>query len=71
MVSGAASGGRIVVRSITEVFNYPACANSKVPQNGEYDWGFFVGHVFHALTALNGGSIPEEHRLDVRRMGLK
>lgn len=71
VVSGAASGGRIVVRSITEIFNYPACASSQVPQNGKYDWDFHVRHVFPAVTTLNGGSIPEEHRPDVRRMGLK
>lgn len=71
VVRGAASGGRIVVRSISEVFNYPACANSQVPQNGKYDWDFHVEHVFPAVTTLNGGNIPEEHRPDVRRMGLK
>jgi hypothetical protein len=71
VVNGATSGGRIVVRSISEIFNYPACADSKVPQNGKYDWDFFVRHVFPALTTLNGGSIPEQHRPEVRRMGLK
>jgi len=71
VVSGAASGGRIVVRSITEIFNYPACANSRVPQNGKYDWDFHVKHIFPAVTTLNGGNIPEEHRADVRSMGLK
>jgi hypothetical protein len=70
-VSGAASGGRILVRSIAEIFNYPACANSQVPQNGKYDWDFHVKHIFKAVTTLNGGSIPEEHRPDVRNMGLK
>lgn len=71
VVRGAASGGRIVVRSIAEVFNYPACANSQVPENGKYDWDFHVRHVFPAVTTLNGGDIPEEHRADIRRMGLK
>ena len=71
VVSGAASGGRIVVRAISEIFNYPACANSQVPQNGKYDWDFHVRHIFPAVTTLNGGSIPEEHRSDIRRMGLK
>ncbi len=71
VVSGAASGGRIVVRSIAEVFNYPACANSQIPQNGKYDWDFHVRHVFPAVTTLNGGNIPEERRAEVRRMGLK
>ncbi len=71
VVGGAASGGRIVVRSIAEVFNYPACANSQIPQNGKYDWDFHVRHVFPAVTTLNGGDIPVEHRADVRRMGLR
>jgi len=70
-VSGAVSGGSVVVRSIAEIFNYPACANSKVPQNGKYDWDFHVRHVFPAVTTLNGGNVPEEYRPDLRRMGLK
>ncbi|HCA47386.1 MAG TPA: hypothetical protein DEP45_08485, partial [Armatimonadetes bacterium] len=71
VVSGAASGGSIVVRSICEIFNYPACANSQVPQNGSYDWDFHVRHIFPAVTVLNGGSVPEEHRPELREMGLK
>ncbi len=71
VVSGAASGGKIVVRSIAEIFNYPACASSQVPQNGKYDWDFHVKHVFPAVTTLNGGNVPEEHRADLRRRGLK
>jgi hypothetical protein len=71
VVRGAAAGGKVVVRSIAEVFNYPACANSQVPQNGKYDWDFHVRHVFPAVTTLNGGQIPPEHRAEVRRMGLK
>ncbi len=71
LIRGVTSGGKIVVRSIAGVFNYPACASSQVPQNGKYDWDFHVKHVFPAVTTLNGGSIPEEHRPDVRRMGLK
>ena len=70
-VSGAASGGKIVVRSIAEVFNYPACANSQVPQNGKYEWEFHRRHVFPAVTTLNGGNVPEANRPEVRRMGLK
>ena len=71
VVRGADSGGKIVVRSIAEVFNYPACASSQIPQNGKYDWDFHVRYVFPAVTTLNGGDIPEEHRADVRRMGLR
>ena len=71
VVSGAASGGSIVVRSISEIFNYPACANSKVPQNGEYGWDFHLKHIFPAVTTLNGGFVPEEHQPKLREMGLK
>lgn len=71
VVSGAAAGGRVVVRSVPEIFNYPACANSQVPQNGRYDWDFHVRHVFPAVTTLNGGNVPEEHRAELRGMGLK
>ncbi|MBN2449847.1 MAG: hypothetical protein JXR77_05625 [Lentisphaeria bacterium] len=71
VVSGADSGGRIVVRAVSEIFNYPACANSQVPHNGKYDWEFHVKHIFPAVTTLNGGSIPEEHRPKMREMGLK
>ena len=70
-VSGASSGGRIVVRSIAEIFNYPACASSQVPQNGKYDWNFHLKHVFPAVTTLNGGNVPEENRAEVRQRGLK
>lgn len=71
VVKGVDAGGKIVVRSIAEVFNYPACGSSQVPQNGKYDWDFHVKHVFPAVTTLNGGNIPEEHRAEVRRLGLK
>ena len=71
VVHGAASGGKIVVRAISELFNYPAYADSKVPQNGKYDWDFHARHIFPAVTTLNGGNIPEQHRPKVRRMGLK
>ncbi|MDA3926070.1 MAG: hypothetical protein PF904_15340 [Kiritimatiellae bacterium] len=70
-IKGATTGGRITVRSISEIFNYPACANSKVPQNGKYDWDFHVKHIFPAVTILNGGNVPEEHRPKLRQMGLK
>jgi len=70
-VKDAPQGGRIVVRSISEIFNYPACKNSQVPQNGKYDWDFHVKHIFPAVTTLNGGTILEEHRPKIRQMGLK
>lgn len=70
-VSGAASGGKVVVRAIAEIFNYPACASSQVPQNGKYDWAFHLKYIFPAVTTLNGGNVPEEHRAEVRQRGLK
>jgi hypothetical protein len=70
-IRGAVPGGQVVVRAITEIFNYPACANSQVPQNGKYDWDFHVKHIFPAVTTLNGGNVPEEHRPELRRRGLK
>ncbi|MFA6725004.1 MAG: carbohydrate binding domain-containing protein, partial [Lentisphaeria bacterium] len=58
-VSGANANARLQVRAIAEVFNYPACANSQVPQNGEYDWDFLSKYVLPAVTTLNGGNIPD------------
>ena len=71
VVKDAAQGGRIIVRSISETFNYPTCLNSRVPQNGKYDWDFHTKHVFPAVTTLNGGNIPEEHRPKIRQMGVR
>ncbi|MDD3544428.1 MAG: hypothetical protein PHG96_03605 [Kiritimatiellae bacterium] len=70
-VTGAATGGKLVVRSIIEIFNYPACANSKVPQNGSYGWDFHVKHVFPAVTTLNGGRIPDENLPEFKERGLR
>ncbi|MCC7493212.1 MAG: hypothetical protein IT204_12720 [Fimbriimonadaceae bacterium] len=66
-----ARGGTLVVRSIAEVFNYPACADSQIPQNGKYDWDFLRQHVLPAVTTLNGGNLPEQHRAEVRQLGHK
>ena len=70
-VTGAATGGKLVVRSIIEIFNYPACANSHVPQNGSYGWDFHVKHVFPAVTTLNGGRIPDENLPEFKERGLR
>ena len=35
-VSGNNADARLLVRSIPEIFNYPPCANSHVPENGSY-----------------------------------
>ncbi len=50
------SEGRVVVRSIAEIFNYPALASSAVTGNGSYGWDFMKKHVNYALTTLNGGT---------------
>ncbi|MGI5924188.1 MAG: hypothetical protein ACOX9E_09610 [Lentisphaeria bacterium] len=69
-VKGATAGGRLQVRAIAEIFNYPACAHSQVPQNGKYDWGFHVKHIFPAVTTLNGGRVPDEHLPELKERGL-
>ncbi len=69
-VTGAAGGGKLVVRSIIEIFNYPACANSQVPQNGKYDWDFHVKYIFPAVTTLNGGFVPDDKLPELKQRGL-
>ena len=69
-VKGATGGGRLLVRAIAEIFNYPACAHSQVPQNGKYDWDFHVKHIFPAVTTLNGGRVPDEHLPELKERGL-
>ena len=69
-VKGVAAGGKLVVRAITEIFNYPACANSQVPQNGKYDWDFHVKHIFPAVTTLNGGFVPDAKVPELKKLGL-
>ncbi len=69
-VTGATAGGKLIVRAIAEIFNYPACANSQVPQNGKYDWDFHVKHIFPAVTTLNGGFVPDEHLPELKQRGL-
>ena len=68
-VKGAANGGRLVVRSIVDIFNYCPGANSFVQENGKYDWSLLYKYVLPAITTLNGGSIPEENRPWLRRNG--
>ena len=68
-VKGAANGGRLVVRSIVDIFNYCPGANSYVGENGKYDWSLLYKYVLPAVTTLNGGSIPEANRPWLRRNG--
>ena len=68
-VKGAAKGGRLVVRSIVDIFNYCPGANSYVGENGKYNWPLMQKFVLPAVTTLNGGSIPEENRTWLRQNG--
>ena len=64
-------GAKLTVRSIANIFNYPLCANSQVPQNGKYDWAFHEKYVFPAVTTLNGGFCEEQNIPKIREMGLR
>lgn len=70
-VRGAAAGGRLVARSIPEIFNYPPCTDSFVKENGSYGWDFMKRHVLPAVTTLNGGRLPGNALAEAKRMGLK
>ena len=65
-----APNAKLVVKSIANIFNYPLCANSQVPQNGQYDWAFHEKYVFPAVTTLNGGFCKVENIPKLREMGL-
>ena len=54
-VSGA---GRIVVRSVPEIFNYCPCRDNPVGRNPSYGWDFAERYVLPASTTQNGGDIP-------------
>ena len=62
-------GGRIVVRKVPEILNYPSCANSPVNTNPSYGWDFFSRHVMPNCTTHNGGNIPKEHWEEFKRHG--
>jgi len=70
-VSGAAAGARVRVRSVPEIFDYPPCADSKVRENGPYDWAFMKRHVLSAVTTLNGGALPGSALGEAKALGLK
>ena len=70
-VSGNNSDARLLVRSIPEIFNYPPCADSRVKENGSYDWDFMKKHVLYAVTTLNGGALPGEALREAKALGLK
>jgi len=70
-VSGNKAGARLIVRSIPEIFDYPPCANSRVPENGSYGWEFMKKHILYAVTTLNGGALPGEALGEAKGLGLK
>lgn len=49
------SSGRVTVRAIAEILNYPPLTNSLVPENPAYDRAFHDKYVMNAVTTLDGG----------------
>ena len=62
---------RLTVRAVSEIFDYPPCANSQVQENGPYDWAFMKRHILPAVTTLNGGTLPGEALPEAKARGLK
>lgn len=69
LVVSAASGSRIIVRSIAEIFNYCPGVDSRVPGNGSYGWDFQEKYVHPAVTTQNSGLIDPERRSEFLRRG--
>lgn len=70
-VTGSHADARLTVRSIPEIFDYPPCASSHVPENGSYGWDFMKKHILYAVTTLNGGTLPGQALPEARALGLK
>ena len=70
-VSGNNATARLLVRSIPEIFDYPPCASSHVPENGSYGWDFMKKHILYAVTTLNGGVLPGKALPQAKALGLK
>ncbi|NLS95237.1 MAG: hypothetical protein GXX96_24025 [Planctomycetaceae bacterium] len=70
-VSGNHADDRLLVRSIPEIFDYPPCASSHVPENGSYGWEFMKKHILPAVTTLNGGALPGDALPESKALGLK
>ena len=70
-VNGATAEGRLVVRAIAEIFDYPPCVNSYVKENGSYGWDFMKRHILYAVTTLNGGALPDNALPEAKALGLK
>ena len=52
--------GRLIVRSIADIFSYPPCAKCSVREGPRYDWQYEERHVLPAITTENGGTIPAD-----------
>ena len=63
------TGGRIVVRQIAEILNYPPCSNSPVDTNPSYGWEFFSKYVMPNSTTQCGGRIPIAHFQEFKEHG--
>ena len=70
-IKGAVNGGKLIVRSIPEIYNYKPCCDSMVPENPPYDWDFQNKYVHYAVTTHNDGVVPEEHRKEFFEAGYK
>ncbi|NUP99641.1 MAG: hypothetical protein HUU35_07290, partial [Armatimonadetes bacterium] len=70
-IKGSAGPGRLVVRAIAEIFDYPPAADSQVRENGSYNWAFMHRHILPAVTTLNGGNLPADALAESEAMGLK
>ena len=65
------AGGRVIVRSVAEMYDYCPCYDNSVTNNGSYGWAFQEKYVFPAATVFNCGQIPVDRQEELRRRGLK
>ncbi len=68
-VKGAAKDGRLIVRSIAEVFDYCPGNNNFVPTNPPFDWEFQKKYLHPAVTTYNGGVLTEEQVDYIKKLG--
>ena len=60
VVAEGEGAGRLVVRSIADIFSYAPCAKCPVSEGPVYDWPYEERHVLPAITTENGGTIPAD-----------
>ena len=66
---GPTDGGSVVVRAISETFNYCPCQLSYVKENPPYDWAYEKRHGLKSVTTENGGSIPDAGLAELHAAG--